>query len=132
MASSRFQRPAPNVRISSLGGFLPLSEDIVSTRGQKVPSLIQTKSAANLHIVRARLEQRQTSTYNPVPESDEYQASNNENDIERGPSQESVRSYTAGNSDQQRGKKSTASEILMTPQMRSMRLIGNSNPRYQW
>lgn len=27
---------------------------------------------------------------------------------------------------------SNASETLMTPQMRSMRLIGNSNPRYQW
>lgn len=25
-----------------------------------------------------------------------------------------------------------ASEVLMTPQMRSMRLIGNSNPRYRW
>ena len=23
-------------------------------------------------------------------------------------------------------------EVLTTPQMRSMRLIGNSNPRYQW
>jgi hypothetical protein len=27
---------------------------------------------------------------------------------------------------------STGAEVLMTPQMRSMRLIGNSNPRYQW
>lgn len=27
---------------------------------------------------------------------------------------------------------SHAAEVLMTPQMRSMRLIGNSNPRYQW
>lgn len=26
----------------------------------------------------------------------------------------------------------TSAQILMTPQMRSMRLIGNSNPRYQW
>ena len=25
-----------------------------------------------------------------------------------------------------------AAEVLMTPQMRSMRLIGNSNPRYRW
>lgn len=27
---------------------------------------------------------------------------------------------------------SDAGEVLMTPQMRSMRLIGNSNPRYRW
>ena len=27
---------------------------------------------------------------------------------------------------------SDGAEVLMTPQMRSMRLIGNSNPRYQW
>ena len=27
---------------------------------------------------------------------------------------------------------SNGGEVLMTPQMRSMRLIGNSNPRYQW
>ena len=27
---------------------------------------------------------------------------------------------------------SDGGEVLMTPQMRSMRLIGNSNPRYQW
>lgn len=133
MASGRFQRPAPNVRIGSLRGFLPLSEDLVSTRGQKLPSLIQTNSAANLHNVRAQLEQRQPSTYKPVPEGDEDQARNtDENGIERGPGQEAVSSYAAGNSDQQRGRKNTASDILMTPQMRSMRLIGNSNPRYQW
>ena len=27
---------------------------------------------------------------------------------------------------------SAGAQVLMTPQMRSMRLIGNSNPRYQW
>lgn len=27
---------------------------------------------------------------------------------------------------------SSGAKILMTPEMRSMRLIGNSNPRYQW
>lgn len=27
---------------------------------------------------------------------------------------------------------STAKDVLMTPQMRSQRLIGNSNPRYKW
>lgn len=29
-------------------------------------------------------------------------------------------------------KPSMAAPLLMTPQMRSQRLIGNSNPRYQW
>lgn len=27
---------------------------------------------------------------------------------------------------------SNAAAVLMTPQMRSQRLIGNSNPRYKW
>ena len=27
---------------------------------------------------------------------------------------------------------SIGGQVLMTPQMRSMRLIGSSNPRYQW
>ena len=27
---------------------------------------------------------------------------------------------------------SAGAQVLLTPQMRSIRLIGNSNPRYQW
>lgn len=133
MASSHFQRPTQSVRIGSLRGFLPLSDDIVSTRGQKLSSLIQNKSAANLHNVRSRLEQRQQSTSNQVIDTDEDQASNdNENDIERGDVGKSNRLQTSGEPEQERTRRSTASDILMTPQMRSMRLIGNSNPRYQW
>ncbi|KAL9127382.1 MAG: hypothetical protein Q9217_003738, partial [Psora testacea] len=37
-----------------------------------------------------------------------------------------------GRSERRGSAMSDASQILYTPQMRSMRLIGNSNPRYQW
>lgn len=30
------------------------------------------------------------------------------------------------------GRSNAGAQSFMTPQMRSMRLIGNSNPRYQW
>ena len=133
MASSHFQRPTQRVRIGSLRGFLPLSDDIASARGQTLPSLIQNESSANLHNVRSRLERKQQSTNNQVVDRDEDQVSNsNENDIERGDVGKSNRLHTTGEPEQDRTRRSTASDILMTPQMRSMRLIGNSNPRYQW
>jgi divalent metal cation (Fe/Co/Zn/Cd) transporter len=47
----------------------------------------------------------------------------------RGPRDESLRPLL-GDLDQRRA--SVGQEILMTPQMRSMRLIGSSNPRYKW
>ena len=128
------ERPAPNVRIGSLRGFLPLSDEIVSTRGQKLPSLIHGRSTANLKDVRAQLEQRRLSTYMQATEADQERGSNHEGDLGRegGDVRKGDRLPICEEAGGDKKKMSQNSDVLMTPQMRSIRLIGNSNPRYQW
>jgi len=127
-------RPTPNVRIGSLRGFLPLSEDIVSTRGQRLPSLIHGRSTANIKDVRPQLEQRRLSAYHQATDADREQGSNRERDIETaaGDVRKGARPLPGREGSGNKKKMSETSDILMTPQMRSMRLIGNNNPRYQW
>ncbi|KAL8691294.1 MAG: hypothetical protein Q9218_003454 [Villophora microphyllina] len=122
MASASPDRPS-NVRIGTLRGFLPLSSDSVSTRGQKLPSLIQSRSNASLKDVRVQLAQRKQSLLYDEPDE--------EADPERDPGQKNASPASNRNGRLER-KASNASEVLLTPQMRSMRLIGNPNPRYQW
>ncbi|KAL8770716.1 MAG: hypothetical protein Q9209_003583 [Squamulea sp. 1 TL-2023] len=98
---------APIVRLGTLRGFLPLASDAVSTRGQNLPSLIQSRSSASLKDVRAHLQQRKLY--------------HDDTDDDADPERDGCGRRT-----------SNASDMLLTPQMRSMRLIGNSNPRYQW
>lgn len=127
MANSSPDKP-PVVRLGTLRGFLPLAGDSVSTRGQTLPSLIQSRSSASLRDVRAYLNQRKASVYHD--ETDE------EPDVERNgglrQSQRNGQSPASNKNGRLERRTSNASETLMTPQMRSMRLIGNSNPRYQW
>ncbi|KAI4178976.1 MAG: hypothetical protein LQ348_005487 [Seirophora lacunosa] len=127
MANSSPDKP-PVVRLGTLRGFLPLAGDSVSTRGQTLPSLIQSRSSASLRDVRAYLNQRKASVYHH--ETDE------EPDVERNgglrQSQRNGQSPASNKNGRLERRTSNASETLMTPQMRSMRLIGNSNPRYQW
>ncbi|KAL8996116.1 MAG: hypothetical protein Q9169_004308 [Polycauliona sp. 2 TL-2023] len=124
MASSPPDKP-PIFRLGTLRGFLPLAGDAVSTRGQNLPSLIQSRSSASLRDVRALLQQRKQSLY--------HDDTDDEADLERHASshdpQKERQSPDKRTSEQ---RTSNASEVLLTPQMRSMRLIGNSNPRYQW
>ncbi|KAL8967671.1 MAG: hypothetical protein Q9197_005309 [Variospora fuerteventurae] len=127
MANSSPEKPS-TVRLGTLRGFLPLAGDSVSTRGQNLPSLIQSRSSASLRDVRAYLNQRKTSVYHD--ETDE------EPDVERDgglrSSQRNGHSPASNKTGRPERQASNTSEALMTPQMRSMRLIGNSNPRYQW
>ncbi|MCJ1377419.1 hypothetical protein MMC17_000514, partial [Xylographa soralifera] len=55
MAESSPPRNAP-FRVGALPGFSPLSEDLIpgSTRGQKLPALIQSRSTTNLHDFRSQ------------------------------------------------------------------------------
>ncbi|KAL8675326.1 MAG: hypothetical protein Q9168_000283 [Polycauliona sp. 1 TL-2023] len=124
MASSPPDKPSI-VRLGTLRGFLPLASDAVSTRGQNLPSLIQSRSSASLRDVRAVLQQRKHSLY--------HDDTDDEADLERDASSRDVQKerQSPGKRTAER-KTSNASEVLLTPQMRSMRLIGNSNPRYQW
>ena len=123
--------PRPqSYRIGSLRGFLPLSDtsNAFSTRGQKLPSLLQNRSTATAKDVWAQTPQRRSAT----PETNE----DDESDVERdadgvydGPSPAKGRNPKM---DRRMSGVSDRGEVLMTPQMRSMRLIGSNNPRYRW
>lgn len=124
MANSSPDRP-PTVRLGTLRGFLPLAGDAVSTRGQNLPSLIQSRSSASLRDVRALLQQRKQSLYHDDTDDD----ADSERDA---PSRDLQKERHSPAKHRSERRTSNASEVLLTPQMRSMRLIGNSNPRYQW
>jgi cation diffusion facilitator family transporter len=105
--------PRPAHRLGGLSSFIPLNEESpLSTRGQRLPDLLQQRSSTPFG-----LRDRRSS----FARSDEEA---------RGPRDELPRPSVLGEVDARR--MSLGPEILMTPQMRSMRLIGNSNPRYKW
>lgn len=103
--------------------FLPLSEDVVTTRGQRLPSIIRDRSTASIRDLRAQLGQRRQSTY--INDRDDEQ------DVEREGDRQS-RDRGGDGSREMQGRTSNASQVLLTPQIRSMRLIGKNNPRYEW
>ncbi|MCJ1471873.1 hypothetical protein MMC13_000514 [Lambiella insularis] len=117
----------PTFRIGSLSSFLPLSEDLVSgsTRGQRLPSLIQSRSTANLRDIRA---QHRTPSFKGRATED-----NGQEDAESNAGDGNTRRGSAEESKMRLQRlMSVGAEVLMTPQMRSQRLIGKSNPRYEW
>ncbi|KAL8842489.1 MAG: hypothetical protein Q9176_002641 [Flavoplaca citrina] len=124
MASSPPDKP-PVVRLGTLRGFLPLASEAVSTRGQNLPSLIQSRSSASLRDVCAQLQKRKQSLY--------HNDINDDADLEReGPCRELQKERQSLDKPKSERRASNASEVLLKPQLRSMRLIGNNNPRYQW
>jgi hypothetical protein len=101
-----------SLRISGLKNFLPLSAEpnAFSTRGQHLPSLLSCRPST------LRTDQRGSFTI-----------SDDEDDIE------SLRHGLATTIDRDAERRmSVGAQVLKTPQMRSQRLIGNSNPRYKW
>ncbi len=120
MADSAASGWPPSVRIGNLRGYLPLSDELVSTRGQVLPSLIQNRSSASLKELRGSLGPKQLGNYSSHGSDDDL-------DLERDTDGSIRESRFSVNR-----RMSNASQVLNTPQMRSMRLIGNSNPRYQW
>ncbi|KAF1813507.1 hypothetical protein P152DRAFT_322590 [Eremomyces bilateralis CBS 781.70] len=108
-------------RHPSLRGYLPLSEDVnpLSTRGQSLPGLIQNRSSSNLALL------RRTSV---------YQLAGALEDAEDGRPRSTL-GHEHGGWESESRRNSLLAQMpasLMTPQMRSQRLIGNSNPRYRW
>lgn len=101
-------------------GYIPVNEDnAVSLRGQRLPGMTQSRSSSALWTMsrqpRARVNSIQSSS-----ETDEE--SRIVNDERRRPTFSEIDAR----------RMSLGPDVLMTPQMRSMRLIGNSNPRYRW
>jgi cation diffusion facilitator family transporter len=127
------ERDSPrSYRIPGLKGFLPLSaEDAMSTRGQALPGLIQARTNSNTDKRSYRRRQSSFSDDNGR-HSNDGRGRNSPDDLESGTWRRNS-SFTPmwGGSDSEHVEDSRA-RLLMTPQMRSMRLIGYSNPRYRW
>jgi hypothetical protein len=106
-------RSASLPRLANSKLFLPLTGDsasAISTRGQHLPSLFHTRRPSTI-----RSNERRNSLTDDEEDIDAVKAGlmmPYDRDPER--------------------RSSNAASILNTPQMRSQRLIGNSNPRYKW
>jgi hypothetical protein len=118
MAESYGTSPPKFGRIGKLRGFLPLNEEpnVMATHGSgTLTNLIRSRSTASLHAMTRR----------PVSFLGRDTA-----DEEEG-AQESLRRHSH-DGDDMRPSNGRRESILNDPRMRSMRLIGNSNPRYRW
>ena len=126
--------PRPkSYRIGSLRDFLPLSDssNTFSTRGQTLPSLIQSRSSANIKDLRTQVAQRRSA----APETTRDEEIDVRRDCDGSTTEHGGPSPAKSLSGRGVRRMSSVNDpgvVLMTPQMRSMRLIGNSNPRYQW
>ena len=113
-------------RIAKLVGFLPLIEDSspMATHGHgTLSSLIRSRSSTSIKNQAHRpssLRGRETldieEEANPLSRSISRRMSSRDSDLE----------------DFRRNDERRLSALLQGPQMRSQRLIGNSNPRYRW
>jgi hypothetical protein len=109
----------PGYRLGGLSAFIPLNEEAsISTRGQRLPGLIQSRSSNALHTL-ARYRGRVNSMQSSSTGDEEARAALDDG---RRPALSEIDAR----------RTSVTSDILNTPQIRSMRLIGNSNPRYRW
>lgn len=110
-------------RRPGLKAFLPLSEDLaLSNHARNLQGLMRTRTLSTT-------PNRRSSAFR----GHESYAS----DEEAGrPDMERRRSWEDGYEERrmpgEERRLSNAAAVLMTPQMRSQRLIGNSNPRYRW
>lgn len=125
--------PPNYYRGSGLKGFLPLADEAtISTRGQKLPGLIQSRSSANVPGLKQRdggVYRRRSSVDSSVPRPSAPGESQRDLEAQRS-TMPAAAGWGGGETDDRR--QSLAANVLMTPEMRSQRLIGNPNPRYRW
>lgn len=119
----------------NLGGlqpFIPLQDEQpnLMQRGQWLPGLIQTRSSSNLFTLPSRrkrgLSLSDDESLDPV---DSTYSGGRRPAVKHAATSLDLRDGRDANEER---RLSHAAEVLMTPHMRSMRLIGNSNPRYRW
>ncbi|KAK0915471.1 hypothetical protein LTR91_006710 [Friedmanniomyces endolithicus] len=117
-------------RISTLKDFLPLSSDpVLPSRNQGLPGLISSRSQTNIAALRGQRMRRRRSSAGDDDPPRGSQESERPRDLEAG----RRGTFNESNEDWMHDRRmSNAASVLMTPQMRSQRLIGNSNPRYRW
>lgn len=117
-------------RIPALKDYLPLSYEQPSRSG----SMIQSRSTTNLAVLRKNsfLGTKRRSSF----DADDLPPRNRERDVEDGMPDLQLSSPVShwGGGDEWEGlRKQSIPASLVTPQMRSQRLIGeNPNPRYRW
>ncbi|KPI45804.1 Metal tolerance protein 7 [Cyphellophora attinorum] len=133
------QTPHKHYRLGGLSGFVPLNDDqiTISTRGQRLPSLIQNRSSTSLFTLNRKpeLARLRRNSFHSTDDEETGQEPVHEDDTGPPISPSRTRRMTATSvisGDRDPRRMSLGPEILNTPQMRSMRLIGNSNPRYRW
>lgn len=124
----------PSSRLSGSGvkSFLPLSEEsALSTRGQHLPQLLRERSTTNApgSVGRRRRSSLDGNFAPGTSFEDTAAVSDNEPPT---PQQPRFRATATDQNPDASRRLSSGAAALMTPQMRSMRLIGNSNPRYRW
>ena len=104
-------------------GFLPLNDAAVTTRGQTLPNLIRVRSSIGIEDVKRRRKVR-------IQDNEDSEGDDEDLESTAGSCSASLRNGSVG-----RRKGSVMSEygsLLHTPQMRSTRLIGKPNPKYEW
>lgn len=102
---------------------MPLTDtNAISTRGQNLPALMHVHSHSSL----SGLSRRPSTLRSRERRGSQ---SSNEDDLE---SYRHGLTMPWGDRDRDEHRASIVASILNTPQMRSQRLIGNSNPRYKW
>ncbi|KAF7191756.1 Metal tolerance protein 3 [Pseudocercospora fuligena] len=121
-------------RTQTLRDFLPLSaaEDapLASPRGQHLASIISARSATNLAGMRPQWQRRNSVSAAEMPALRQRSDSADSNKDLEIPTHRPVAGWGGG--DENARRMSYAASILNTPQVRSQRLIGYTNPRYQW
>lgn len=120
--------------LGGLPSFLPLQDEhqSIAPRGQRLPALIQSRSSTNLFSLPRRARGFSVSDDESIDPATTVPSDGAH--IGRRPAvKHAVSAYDRDHFDLNEERRMThAEQVLMTPQMRSMRLIGNSNPRYQW
>lgn len=102
--------------------FIPAREDsVISTRGQNLPALLQSIGTPPVR----RGSSFRFDLGEDVEGSKKPEERSRRSSFDGKPIDEDRPAY-------ERRASERAAKTLMTPQMRSQRLIGNSNPRYKW
>lgn len=113
-------------RIARLRGFLPLSSEDASpmaTHGHgTLTSLIKSRSHTSLQHLSRRPSSLRGRDTPDIEDADPLSRSISRRTSTRPDVEDEFR----------RSEERRMSAVLMGPQMRSQRLIGNSNPRYRW
>jgi len=133
--STHEREPVRVYRIPGLKGFLPLSDESSISRGKNLPGIIQSRSSTNIQgLNKERPTRRRRSSFGEdlqrrsTESRDRHTLDGQDLELGRQKSFQPV----WGDSSSMHGLDDRRMSVLFTPQMRSQRLIGNSNPRYRW